>query len=485
MKERNDISNTEILLSIVIPVYNVADYLEQCLDSLIKQDISLHDYEIILVDDGSTDGSSLIYAEYAKKYPNILVTKQKNSGQSVARNTGLQNASGKYIWFVDADDYIKSCTIASALERMEKENLDLLFFDAEVEFENKEFNTKNRYDRKGLIAENKVVSGQAFFEISRKKDCAIVSPCLVLFSKKYLDATNVLFLPGRIYEDNLFFFSTIMRAERVMYLAEKMYVRRYRDDSTMTKTLVAKNVDDMICVVSEIIKEVVKLYATLSYHLKNELMVYISDLIRYTLQMCTDAKIDKEERAKSKTQTYSLFLNAYIKLIDQKTETITDIKNMLLILSHIQLSELDKEHRKKILQEAFGEQYSSVYMAKLSYEEKLRNKYIEFFISHKFGDKICTIGIYGKGVHTKNMLQICRLYLGKIEANIVYIDSDISVKTERKENVIHVSEALGRVDEILISSFTYEEEMYEMALNTLKDAIPIHRIYLQEARSIF
>ena len=94
-------------LSIIIPVYNAENYISRCLDSIYHQDISPGDYETILIDDGSTDCTATILAEYASKYPNIHIIAQKNSGASAARNTGIKLAHGEFITFIDADDYIE------------------------------------------------------------------------------------------------------------------------------------------------------------------------------------------------------------------------------------------------------------------------------------------------------------------------------------------------------------------------------------------
>ena len=96
----------EKLLSIVVPVYNAETYIKQCLDSLLEQDTEQEKYEIICINDGSTDDSLRILEEYAKKYDNIRLIDKQNEGVSVARNLGLEKACGKYVWFVDADDWI-------------------------------------------------------------------------------------------------------------------------------------------------------------------------------------------------------------------------------------------------------------------------------------------------------------------------------------------------------------------------------------------
>ena len=89
-------------LSVIIPIYNVKDYLEKCIESVLNQDYK--NFELILVDDGSTDGSEQICDKYSRNNPNALVFHQKNSGVCAARNLGIENATGDYLCFVDSDD---------------------------------------------------------------------------------------------------------------------------------------------------------------------------------------------------------------------------------------------------------------------------------------------------------------------------------------------------------------------------------------------
>lgn len=118
-----------VKLSIIVPVYNVSKYLSKCLDSLVCQDIDNEDYEIIVVNDGSTDDSGEIAKMYAGKYSNIILISQENQGLSGARNAGIKAAKGKYIQFVDSDDYLEPDVEKALIEKMENENLDILRFN--------------------------------------------------------------------------------------------------------------------------------------------------------------------------------------------------------------------------------------------------------------------------------------------------------------------------------------------------------------------
>lgn len=125
-------------LSIIVPIYNVEPYLRKCVDSLLMQDLPKDEYEIILVDDGSPDGCPAICDEYAqtlhpsggsRKGANIVVIHQPNGGLSAARNSGLRVAQGKYIQFVDSDDYLEPNVLGGLVAQMEREDLDVLRFD--------------------------------------------------------------------------------------------------------------------------------------------------------------------------------------------------------------------------------------------------------------------------------------------------------------------------------------------------------------------
>lgn len=130
-----------VKLSIIVPVYNVARYLRKCVDSLLAQDLPASDYEIILVDDGSTDGSAAICDEYASRSsvhplahssiegPLIRVIHQPNAGVGAARNAGLKVAKGEYIQFVDSDDYLEPNVLGTLMAQVEREKLDVLRFD--------------------------------------------------------------------------------------------------------------------------------------------------------------------------------------------------------------------------------------------------------------------------------------------------------------------------------------------------------------------
>ena len=115
-----------MFLSFIVPVYNAETYLAECLRSLEEQDIPKKDYEILCVNDGSTDSSPSILAEFSAQYPNLTVIHKENGGVTTARNAGLDAAQGDYIWFVDADDFIKPGILSSLRSTAMETNCDRL-----------------------------------------------------------------------------------------------------------------------------------------------------------------------------------------------------------------------------------------------------------------------------------------------------------------------------------------------------------------------
>ncbi len=111
-------------VSVIIPIYNTAKYLEECLDSVTSQ--TLNDIEVILINDGSSDNSEEICLKYKEKYPNIIYISQKNKGEATSRNVGLNSATGKYLTFVDSDDKISANSIKTSYKIAEESNSDIV-----------------------------------------------------------------------------------------------------------------------------------------------------------------------------------------------------------------------------------------------------------------------------------------------------------------------------------------------------------------------
>ncbi|MDX9781581.1 MAG: glycosyltransferase family 2 protein, partial [Bacteroidales bacterium] len=120
-------------VSVIIPVYNTVNYLESSVSSIQEQ--TLRDIEILIIDDGSTDNSPAILKKLSESDARIRLFTQSNQGQSAARNLGLDNAQGDYVYFMDSDDILELNTLSSCYEKCDSQNLDIVIFDADVFYE--------------------------------------------------------------------------------------------------------------------------------------------------------------------------------------------------------------------------------------------------------------------------------------------------------------------------------------------------------------
>lgn len=217
-------------VSIVIPVYNVESYLHECLDSVIGQ--TYHDWEVLLIDDGSTDSSGNICDEYAAQYENIRVVHQKNGGLSDARNTGLNYSSGEYIYFLDSDDYIVPEAIEHLVDNIERNQADFVFFDAFVVFTDcPEDDSVMRYTRR---KEYQAKAGRDMLLELLQSDDYRTAVQLMLFRTQYIRDNGLTFMKGILHEDELFTFLAFNINGKVAHCHEELYARRVRPASIMT-----------------------------------------------------------------------------------------------------------------------------------------------------------------------------------------------------------------------------------------------------------
>ena len=138
--------NTNLKLSIIIPMYNAEKYIGACLDSILDSDLPKNGYEIVIINDGSNDKSSQIAQGYASEYPNITYLSQKNQGQSTARNYGIRSCHGEYVWCVDADDKLISNQLLKVISTLEENrDLDILAIQLQNVTEDGEFYETARF----------------------------------------------------------------------------------------------------------------------------------------------------------------------------------------------------------------------------------------------------------------------------------------------------------------------------------------------------
>lgn len=200
------------LFSIVMPVYNVAPYLPACLDSLAALDPQPD--EIIAVDDGSTDACPRILAEYADRLPRMRVIRQENGGLSAARNTGLAAARGRYLAFVDSDDFVAPDAYAEALRLAERDDLDMVLFNAEYHFEGRQADRPIYAD----IPETGVIAGTDWVRQRLRRDRFLHMVWLHLYRRDFIERNGFRFIPRLIHEDVIWTTQVLLAARRLRYL---------------------------------------------------------------------------------------------------------------------------------------------------------------------------------------------------------------------------------------------------------------------------
>lgn len=224
----------EPIVSIIIPVYNAQAYIKQCLNSLLEQTYPY--YEIICVDDGSTDQSFAILKEYEKKDNRISAIAQKNQFAGVARNKGMEQATGKYLLFLDADDFFRADMLEQAVRKAEEGNTQILVFDS-YRFDNKL--QKVMHDSWRVLVKELFGTG---VKSARELSDVIFgfttpSPWNKLFLREYIQKNNLEFQPLQRTNDLFFVYSALASADRIGILDEKLVYYRMNNAASLQGSL--------------------------------------------------------------------------------------------------------------------------------------------------------------------------------------------------------------------------------------------------------
>lgn len=220
----------EIVISFIVPVYNTGNYIGDCLDSIVS--INQIKKEIIIVNDGSTDNSLSRIYPYTQKYDDIIFVEQENQGLSEARNVGLRMAKGRYILFVDSDDFIIPDKLLELIAILDSLDIDILIGNY-LECNNSGDITKkisnNNADKRTLY------DGKTFYNGKSLNDASIIAACMKICRRDFLIENNIFFIKGLFFEDVPFSFLCSKYAKRMMQVEIPFYVYRQRSGS-ITKT---------------------------------------------------------------------------------------------------------------------------------------------------------------------------------------------------------------------------------------------------------
>ncbi len=300
MKQINNDLN-DLLVSIIVPVYQVEEYLRRCLDSLLQQ--TYQNIEIVLVDDGSLDNSAEICDEYGSLDKRVKVIHQANSGVSQARNTGVANASGQYLTFVDSDDYVKDNYIEKLVEPLQEKKYSLIIGQHEIEYGNSKPYPKYSQPLKGVYRSKECIDYLLYDE------GVDVSCWCKLYQKELFE--DISYPAGQLFEDAAITPLLIAKAEEIRIIDEVIYVYHIREKS-ITTSLFAVSKMDLITSTKQMCDSILSIYPDLAAGCKRrEMFACLSTLSQ--LANSTNQKEFKQEKD---------FLMQYIK--ENRNEVLKD-----------------------------------------------------------------------------------------------------------------------------------------------------------------
>lgn len=469
----------KITISVIIPVYNTEEYIEECLESVFCQlDSSI---EVIIVNDGSVDNSYAICQNVINRWKlqSIRLLSQENQGLSAARNIGMSVACGEYILFLDSDDMLAEGTLVKLNQYISKfRDVDLFFYDAEIKNEIREAVSETRYSRLKSV-DSIVVSGKEYFA-KYYLFPVIVSSCMCLFRTDFLNYNNFKFEPGRLHEDVFFSFKTVLTAETVLYIPEALYVRRYRPDSITTVKKSSKHIQDHVYAYEQCARFAEKNCS--DNKISNSLYYFMYSALFYF----TNMHLKENEDKKIVERFYNDIICFYCKLSKTK-KSFTFYKGLLNLLDYGEDNRFIVNDRNiKYLMDALDLNAGSEIRKYL--EETVNSFYHAIFSGIPFQNEKLTVGIYGSGKHSRQLIEEYQKKNGEIEAKILFIDSQKKSFTQQYLNrdIVNIADAEKYVDVIVISSFVYHLELKNLCKQyVLKKSIDIIDFYEEERMPLF
>lgn len=434
-------------ISIIIPVYNVEKYVEECIRSVMNQ-IGTTD-EVIIIDDGSTDDSYDICRHVIDEKENILLLQQKNRGLGATRNYGLSIAKGEYILFLDSDDILTEDALKELKVILADYSVDMLLFDADIFGDDGLMPKRNSYDRKNVRI-SEVLSGRDMFVAMYPRyyrDSAVLS----IYRREFLKNAQAIFPEGILHEDVPFSFETMMKAKRVLHISKKLYLRRYRADSITTSSWSFERWYGRLIGNMDIWKyiESKSEMLTKSSTLANMVALYIFRSLREILET------EKEEYLRTSRWTYEDIIDSFLKVwnlyYNNDIDSFIKWKCSCYIIDFI-------EDNKIVL--------TSNLIRNLWYDSDKIIAHYERYIRAKlnqlpFWNKELCVGIYGIGRHTAELLNCYRKLMGEIECEYFFIDSYIE-----EQNIAYLGKEVRNINEvgnlanvIVVSSFFHQKAM--------------------------
>jgi len=452
-------------VSVIIPVYNTDKYLKKCIESCINQ--TLKDIEIIIINDGSTDASLEIAENYASKYNNIKIKSIENSGLSIARNTGLELARGKYVYFLDSDDWIDADCLESCYNLAEQNILEIVTFDAKKVWEDIE--DDENFERNSILDSTAIYTGKQYMKFGTVGGI-VIQVWAYFIRRDYLLANNIEFLPKVIYEDNKFLIDILIYCQRMMYLPGKFYNRLFRQNSL--RAIQASE------------RKVLSLY----------------ELVLGTLETIKNARLNASDKEFWLVQyvQHRMYLIRWFfsyhhysqirKILYESYHKIEAIQWHCIEKCYELYKELPASLENRMVFLQFVENVLSGWgiasprqKAILKVLDKDRDIYIKQKLSRlPLSEEGKTIGIYGGGNHTRGILREYKRLVGPITCKLLCIDTAKESYSETFEgmDIINIRDAATHdLDGVVISSFLHEEEMTPLAKIAVGSKVPVYTLY--------
>lgn len=218
-----------IKLSIIVPVYNVEEYIRPCVESIFKQGLDESTYEVILVNDGTKDNSFGVIEDIVNSHSNILIVEQKNQGLSAARNTGMTKASGDYILFLDSDDLLIENTLGKLTAELNSSSPDILYAGF-VKMTNEEIDTRKMVAQEECIC-RETTGRKGFLEDYNARECYAWR---AFYKRTFLEEKHLRFIPGIYFEDVPFTTECHLVAGKCIRTDYTFYIYRQRPGSIVS-----------------------------------------------------------------------------------------------------------------------------------------------------------------------------------------------------------------------------------------------------------
>ena len=448
--------DSDIKFTIIIAMYNVEKYIERALKSCVEQ--TYGNIEILVINDGSTDGSPRIARKYADQYENVRMITTENRGLSMARNEGILQAGGEWLLFLDGDDWLEPSAI-EACERNLREDLEVFFFNA-----------KDCYDNGGEIVKieeqakyhliDRVCTGAEIAE-SYKNHLIQIESWRGCYRKSFLTEYDIRFVAGVYWEDTSFWFRIILCARRMMY--SNLYLYNYR----IRKGSIMKSPADY-----EKMKSVFVLHEVILGELEKNAEVVYEVACGYILTGLMKA-------------CGRLISTDYLETLKEYDEDIVRMKERILrkidwIYRDLSVPDVLKIKYQLCCALVF---FAGIYTEPMLCELwSLREKTL-LYLKEKMADfplqEPKKVGIYGSGRNADVILDTYRKVIGEIKADYVYIDSNKESLTDKHLNrdIVNVRDLRSQgIRDVVICSNLYEDEM-EQTLRLHYDDISIYRMY--------